>query len=407
MPTRQSVFAAVAALFIAATSLPAAGQTYGESAADFVQPRLTRTQLGTLLDALSFDRDQRTIAESIYSGYAAQVNAAIERADAAADQAGRATVEQALAGRVRVSVEQLREMRADVLRAYTTVWPEVDTALDELLSGIEALSTPAQHERARDRMLALRRELYLAPRRANAYSSDYAGEGVNVLQLIEDARADGGELASVSQRQLAPLRDQYEKQLDAMLEDTSSQLRAARVNQRIAQIRRDDRARRIASAQMLQAWQRVYDLNRRTVKAIGEMIQSPEGRQQWQQRFDRACFPWLLEDDVPDRQYAWLLEQNLAPEIRSQIEQAYQHYTQRHRAVAQSMIELIVQARLTLAVPLHPMMDPTDVPDQASDLYEQLLKLTGEQQAATNRVLDTFQSLITETQRRAMRRALR
>jgi len=402
--------ALVAALLVAAIASfapPAAGQSYGESAADFVQPRITQQQFRSLLEAMNFDRDQKTIAQALYSDYASAIDAAIQKADEAADRAGRQTVEQALAGRVRLPVEQLREMRASVLKAYTSVWSAADAALDDLLFGVETLATPAQQQQAQSEILAMRRAIYLAPRRVNEYSSEYAGEGVNVLRLIDDARAEDGELASLSDRDLQPLRQRYVQQLDALLEETASQLRSARLEQRIARIRRDNRARRNAAAKVLQPWQRLYNLNRRTVNAIGELIDAPADRQRWQHRFDRACFPWLLQDERPDRMHAWLAQQTLPQQTWTQIEQAYAHYRQRRRALADTMIELIVQARLTRAVPLHPMMDPAEVPDEAADLYEQLLKLTGEQTAARNQAVETIESLLSSTQRRDMQRALR
>ncbi len=398
-----------AALFVAfcVSFSSAAIGAAGETARDYVQPYVTRVQYQELLESIDLDRDQQFIATAIYSDYANMIDDAVDAANQLAVDAGRDTVDAVLSGRVRMTADELRSLRVNVLKAHTTVWPTVDAALYDLLEGTQAILNSVQAQQADPVLLGLRRDLYLEPARMQQYSSEYAGEGVCLLDLVAEARTDGGELAGVDNRQLQQLLRTYEMQLDQVLPDVAAKLRQASVDRRLASIDRDDRAERAADARLLQPWQQLYDLNRRTAQAIAGLAADPADSQALMDRFHTACFPWLLDDALADRQYDWLSKQSLADPASSQIEQAYTLYRKQRRVLAESMIELIVDARLTLAVPMHPMMDPTDVPDDAAEVYEQMIRITGEQKAARSQVRDAFNAALTTAQRKAMNRAVR
>lgn len=391
---------------VAAFAPPASAQS-GESARDYVHPHVTRIQYQQLLDAVNLDRDQQFIVGALYSDYASIIDAAVESADAQAEAAGRDTVDAVLSGRMRIAPDELRDMRAAVVQTYTDVFVAADAAFEHLITSTEAVLTESQARQAGPAIRELKRNVFLEPARREQFASDYAGEGVELLQLAAEARDDGGALASVDDRKLQSLLEQYEMQLDQQLHELSAQMRQASVQRRVASILRDDRAARTAEARMLQPWQRLYELNRRTASAIGELIDSPADRQAWMDRYHIACFPWLLAQELPDRQYQWLAQQSLAEPAWTQIEQAYRQYTQQRRTLAESMIELIIDARLSLGVVMHPMMNPTDVPDDATEFYEQMIRITGEQKANRSQVRDAFNAVLSDAQRKAMNRAVR
>lgn len=409
--TRRRTFHAVIVIllaFIAVCASPVRAAGPGaESAQDYVQPFISRMQYQTLLDALGLDRDQKAIAEALYSDYAMLIEAGVEDAERQASAAGKDTVAAVLSGKQRATAIELRQMRSDVVKAYTSVWDTADIAMEHLLSGATAFLTSSQAAQAEPKLRDLRRAIHLAPLRDMRYSSDYAGEGVCLLDLVAEAQQPGGELTNVPRAPLASLLEQYEAALDGVILAEADDMRAAPVQKRIADIQRDDAAARNAQARMLQPWQQMYQLNRRTTGAIAQLITNPVEKQNWLDRFDRACFPWLLEEDKIDQQMNWLNKQSIDGEAWAGLQNAYETYRAERRVLAQSMIEMIVNARLTMALALHPMMDPTAVPGEASGVYADMIKLTGRQKAVATTMNDVIRISLNESQRKAMNRAIR
>src|SRR5204862_3779325 len=117
----------------------------------------------------------------------------------------------------------------------------------------------------------LNRRIYLHPRQAGSQFEDYAGDGVDVLALVDDAQSDGGELAGVDPQALATILGWYELQLDAYLTETAAAYRHGRLVARIASVQKDSPEVIAGKQGAIDRWKRLYQLNRSTVQAIGDV----------------------------------------------------------------------------------------------------------------------------------------
>jgi len=382
-----------------------------ETAVDYVEPRVTRQQFIAFIQKLNLDANQRTIAELSFGDFSTAITELIGRLDSQAIAAGRKTVQDALAGKTRLVPDDLKRMRVAVLEVYRQGWPDVDEALDELINGVAGVLTPDQNPLFESAARELRRDILLHPRQSASDDQEYAGDGVDVLALIESAASDGGELQAIDPQALQDVRWMYEQELDAILLQTGSDYRAAKMQRKIAAIQKDSAAARQQEQTAVDLWKRLYELNSRAVRQIGEIAASTLGepaRDRWLDRFDRASFTWLFPRKKPDRQIEWIRRQNLETGKLEQAEGVYASYVARRRALAHQAIDLMVRGRLEFQTMLYSMMDPAGMDDRVRrGLYEELLKSTGEQANLETTTSGSLESLLTEAQREAMRDALK
>jgi hypothetical protein len=401
------VFAAAVVLGLQAGR--AAAQS--EQAVDFVQPVITRMQYTALLDRVNASREQRHVFESMFRDYTTGLTELIGATDRAADAAGRQQVLDAYAGKARLKPEELKVLRIKVMNAYAESWPTADSLIDFLLGGTQALLLAEQEAAFDAAVRELRREMLLHPRRNRASFEEYAGDGVDVLVLAAEARADGGELRTLDAGALADVLGTYELQLDAMLIETAGDDRTGEMAIRIAQIRNDTAEIREAYGDAITRWQRLYDLNLRTVGLIGEIAAERlgEGAQRaWLDRFDRACFEWLYRPRTPDLQFEWISEQELADEARNKAGETYRAYRTRRDALNRQSIEIMLRSRRELKTVIYSMMDPTGIASsQVRSLYEDLLRISGERSTLEAHTSGTLESLLSPQKRDTMKNELR
>jgi hypothetical protein len=411
-PRRWTLIATLALCGAAMVSHQArAAQSATESAAQFMEPMLTQRQFTALCQQLALTHEQRTIAEMLFADYAADVEGVAAAADARADAAGRQTVLAAFAGRMIVDAEELRRLRLAVLAVYEETWPEADRLLADLYAGLRSILGEDQRPRFGAAMVQLRREMLLHPRHAGRQSYEYAGDGVDVLLLIDEAKKPGGELEGLPPAAIAETRAHYEQQLDALLIESAPEQRRIRSAMRAARIRRDADTLHAAEREALEHWRRLYDLNERIVRAIGAVAEAERGeeaRERWMSRFDQACFPWLFAADVPQRQRDFLARMSLTEAQRAEIDAAFAEHTARRRELLAQAIDLMLVARRELQCMVYPMMDPTELPNPlARGVYEQLLKNSGEIAALESAAADRIEAALTEHERTTLRRAVR
>ena len=82
-----------------------------ESARDFLVPTIDRTQYAIFCRRLGLDREQQLVADLVFGDYQAALAQLIEEVDQRAEEAGRRTVAEAVAGRRRVAAEELKRLR--------------------------------------------------------------------------------------------------------------------------------------------------------------------------------------------------------------------------------------------------------------------------------------------------------
>lgn len=402
-------------LMIALLTLSISARMFAqETSEDFVEPRITRTQFATFLAQLNLGSEQRNIAQLAFTDYTDALTELSRTLDQQAVTAGRQSVNDALAGKARVSPDDLKRMRIAVLKVYPQGWPTIDRALDTLLSSIESVLTAEQGANFSVAVRQLRREIFLHPRQAASDYQEYAGDGVDVLQLADAALADGGELQPMGSAPIQDILTLYEQQLDALLISTAAEYRAGKLNRKIASIEKDSAAIHHEEQAALDRWKQLYQLNGGVVHQIGELAASAiddAARQHWLDRYDRASFTWLYPRRKPDRQIEWIRLQSvpgLSEEKHQQSEATYENYLQRRRALARQAIDIMIRGRLEFQTMLYSMMDPSGMDDRVRrGLYEELLKNSGEQANLETTTSASLESLLNDAQREALREALK
>ena len=385
-----------------------------ESAEDYIEPRVTRTQFAAFIGQLNLGSEQRNIAQLAFTDYTDALTSLTRTLDQQAATAGRQSVNDALAGKARVAPDELKRMRIAVLKVYQQGWPTIDTALDTLLSSIEMVLTPEQGDAFSAASRQLRREILLHPRQNSSDYQEYAGDGVDVLELADAALAEGGELQPMGPASIQDIVTVYEQQLDAFLVSTAPEYRAGKLNRKIASIEKDAATLRTEEQAALDRWKQLYQLNDGAVHQIGALAAAnldEVARQKWLDRYDRASFTWLYPRRKPDRQIEWIRLQSapgLSNEKHQQAETTYASYLQRRRALARQAIDIMIRGRLEFQTMLYSMMDPSGMDDRVRrGLYEELLKNSGEQANLETTTSGALESLLNDAQREALREALK
>lgn len=396
---------------IAALALTAGAAKAQESALDFVKPIVTRVHFQAVVEQLGLDRDQMAITEILFSDYSGSINDVVESADARAEAAGRDTVREALSGRVIVPADELRAMRAAVLESYRDGWADADRLLEDLLFNVELSLRAEQLPRLEEAKRALRRRIVLHPEQVAAETYEYAGDGVDLLELVDEAVAPGGELEPLRMDRIAPIMEAYAAELDRYLAAAATEVRRVRLERRLAGIRRDGGAIRELQRDAIELWHALYDLNQRTAEAVATRVESELGTaaaESWLDRVDAATFPWLFERTVPDLQHEWLLGQPLEAEVADKVADVYGAYAAERRGLRRGAVAMMIRCRLDQHLIVHPMADTsllTDAPSRT--LYEQLVQNSGELAEIDREAAEALERLVTEEQRGEMARAVR
>lgn len=377
---------------------------------DYIEPRLTRQQFAAFTRQLELGSDQRSFIELMFGDYNAALDELTADLEAKANAAGLKTVQEALAGRARIVPDDLRAKRVAVLKIYQQGWEIIDQEYDNLIAGVRALLTDEQAGRFPHALRELRRTVYLHPRQADRDFQEYAGDGVDVLQLVEGALGAGGELQPLGEPPLQAALASYEQRLDDLLASTATEHRNDKLLRKIATLEKNDAAIRQLNERLIARWKQLYQLNLTTVQEIAQIAGENLGedaRQRWLERFDQACFPWLFPRRDPDRQIEWVRQQSLDAETLQKAEAIYEQYARRQREVSRQAIDIMLRARLEHQTILYAMMDSKSLDERLRrGLWEQLLKNSGELTNLETTTSNSLEALLTSAQRDALRKAM-
>ena len=389
------------ALLSATVAANAAGQ-----ARDYVHPAVRRSHFQQFAEPLELTREQRVIAQMFFNDYFEALQDLTERTDDRAEKAGRSTIDAALRGKASVDYDRLQQMRADVLSAYRVALPEAYELLTQLLDDTYHLLNKDQEPAFTPAARTLRRQVLLHPYQSDEYDPSYAGDGVDINQLIETARRDEGELADLPSGALSEVRETYAMRLDAWLRSVEPQRRVAEMNRRIAAIKDDADARREHESSLLTTWRELYELNESTADEVAKIIREQLGERAavaWRSRFYQASYPWLFGQRTPDRQHEWLARQSLTSQQWSNVEQRYTAYVHARQSLRQKTVDLMLKARIEHGVIVHPRMSSSELNSDATrEIYEQLVRNSGELQTLHDQAADRIASVLDPAMRRRM-----
>jgi len=406
-PTRGGLRrpAAMLALALLATS---AGQAQ-ESAINHVRPLMQRNHFAAVVEGLKLDKDQRQLATLMFEDYLSGIEALTGRVDDAANFAGRLQLNEVFAGRVRMGNVELREMQAEVLRTYLECGPEADRLVQSFTQGLQGIIREEQKEDLPAVLRDLRRAILLHPYQIGQDTFTYAGDGVDVIELVAEGRREGGELADID----APVIDEalasYAVQLDHALQTHAAARRDHELRLRLADVTGDPEARSGHEQKVLEAWRTLYILNRDTVQLIGSIVLGAKGewaQRLWQDRFDRACFAWMYAPRMPDRQLDWIRANVETPQVVQSAELAYNAYLGERDKLRKEAIGILIEARLERGVVLHQLTSRRDIEAAAGDLYTDLLRNSGSLANLDTSSAAEIEALLDPDQRLAMRRAV-
>jgi hypothetical protein len=401
------------ALYVLAMCTVAGGQTptgLGHSAEEFLRPVVSQRQFTDLIRPLELSREQRLIVELVYEDYRDAIDLAKREKDREADAKGRRIVADALSGRRVVAQDELRHYRMEVLKVYRSLPATATELADRLLADVRSVVTVDQRPRLDEQVIAFRRTLHLHPRHLGRRDYEYAGEGVDVLLLVEDAREDGRELADIPVAALQPILREYELELDALLRSTASAYYEIGIDARIARISRDERAVREAERRMLEQWQMLHELNRRVAERIGDLAMHQVGEaaaHQWRRRFDREVFAWMFTPTRPDRIYEWMKGRLPDDERLAAAQSILSAYQDERWPLLREAADIMIRARSEFETIVYSMMDPSDLRGTPRSLYRELLLNSGRLASVESHAVADLESLLSDEERVQMRRETR
>ena len=384
-----------AALVVAVAS-PAAD----EFGVEDIEPKVSRLRFAELLDAVQAEDDGRMIADLLFSDYASSLEALAERIDAAQVAAGRGDLELALAGQLLLDRDELRALRADVRRAEAGVFGEAEQAAEQLLTSVrDVLAADADvFERAARHV---RRDMHLAGRRVRERDTSYAADGVDLVLLVEEARA-GGELASVGSGEIDQILEQYAAGLDTVLRTSARRWWDERLDAAVADILDDADRKADAEREVAREWTRHWSLTQQYVDRIADA--SGGAGPAFRARFMAAAFPSLLRDTRPDRVNAWIQKRIDDSSVRADAEAVMAEFRGRRAPIVGDAIEIIVRSRADHGAMLDARMDPLALSDRmVRDLYQELLRNSGRRSSIESDATESLEALLTSRERKQMR----
>lgn len=378
-----------------------------QSSIERVEPRVARAELGKVLARLAIDDDQRLITDMLYADYAVALVRLAERATQRAEDAGRQRVEDALSGRVFLDPDELRRLRVAVTRADLESWEEADRLARGLLDDTRLSFDPETAAVYDDAVRGVRRSMYLAPHRAREHDDAYAGDGIDVIVLVDAASAPGGELEAIDPARFAVVLDRYADRIDQHLRDTAADARRSEAALAIARIERNEGARRSEEQAAVSRWREQFDITRSATEAVAAIAREAAGaaaETRWRDRVEAALFPRLFAPGSAEKTYAWIESRVDDPDVQAQARTFHDDFTRRDRTLRQEASGLMLRGRLERGVIVHSRMDPVSIADPGvRDLYQSLLKNSGRRAALDAETAGALEGLLTERQRKQMR----
>ena len=408
LPRRLRFVSPVLALALMLVVTPVArGQ---ETALNWVFPSVSRDHYDSMCTHLGIDREQRAITELLYRDYMTGLDELVDRLDRAAVAAGRSRVEEVFAGRVNMAGETLRSLRLEVLNCYRDAAPESARLFENLIAGLESQLFDEQRAAFPAALRALRRQVFMHPRHSTRALFTYAGEGVDLLQLVDVASHDGNELAELDLVAIGDILDRYEILLDSALIEIGITPEQATLGLRLRILDKNDAAIARHHNELIDAWTAIYRVNRQAVDAISDLAERTEGEwasELWLDRYDRASFGWMYLERMPGRQIAWIRGKDLDPATHEAAELTFGLYLAERSALVREAITLITRGRLEERTILSPYKKPADASANALAMYQELLRNSGEQTSLETRIIGELEALLDDENRADMRRAVR
>ncbi len=371
-----------------------------------LHPLVSRTAYAQLVEQLGADRDERGITDMLYADYSTSLEQLAANFDEAERVAGRDQLEDGLAGRVVLDLETLRALRIAVREATAPAFADADHLARVLFEDTEVIlgiDAPVFAVAIADLQL----DMYLAPRRSREQDPTYAGDGVDLRQLISLATADGAEFAGWNAEDLRPWLDGWGQALRERLITDAEDEESIRRQLAIAMIQRDASSIGRLQREAIRYWKPGYDLSRRTAESIADQARTQLGENaaiRWMSRYHRACFPLLQSGTSPEDQLDWIGRRIEDSTILTEARTIVREHRGKRLVLCETAINLMLRARAEFGIMLHARTRPTSIDDNTTmELYRDLLRNSGELATLDRATSDALERLLTKNQRLQMK----
>lgn len=378
------------------------------AAMNYLQPRVERANFQDLCNALDLDPQQRSMFHMLFEDYLEDMITTANQADAKADTVGRQEILAAMEGRAVLMADQLRDMRLAVLSSYEQNCANRGTQLlEELLQELEMVLIDMQVAKWPRAVRSLRRQVYLHARQADGFRESYAGDGVDICQLLEESGDIGIDLEA--DRVLSQIYLAYEQEVDQIIVDAVGRHLLVQIEIEIANIAGDvDRLTEL-EATAISGWDQLYDLNQSRGQQIAEHCYSlgqTEVASRWLERIEQANFPWLFTLSEPLFVYEWIVREH--PEYAGEAQPLIEAYNERMGGIQNQMIVMIVQARSDEGILLQPNMSNRVIDSgRRGELQAAYLRLTGSRSVTDSQALALLMGLLDTQAHESLQRDIR
>ena len=363
-----------------------------------IDPFVTRSAYESYCRQIAVGEDESEITRLLYEDYVQQLVELQAASEQRAVAAGAGRLAEAYEGRGFMSSQELRATRIAVQRSYTKNWPDTDRLFDELVEGTSAMVSAPEQDRL-DRALGdLRRRIVLESIRRNGQDRTYAGDGLDVIELLRKEELDG--LPS-----LQDVIDQYATRVNGHVASSAAAERSSQVEGRIARIGRDRDASMEIMRGRVDRWRVLQGLNEWAIDTIAYVLDSergPESAVAWRTRTRAEYFPWLHRKDQAERIHGWVVR-NAEEPVRNEVNAIMDSYLPRRDVLRQEFEALLIRARSEHGVVLGDSVLESD--PESAELRASHLRLTGELSLLESRTVEQLESHLTPGQRAAARRS--
>lgn len=378
-------------------SLQAAGTPL--AAEHFIQPFVKRDAYQAYCRQIGIDSDQLEIANILYEDYVQQLVDLQEISTARAVAAGSERLEEAYKGRGFMKSDEIRSTRIAVQKSYAENWPIVDRLFDDLISDTAALSNDPASDTVGRAGSDLFRLVVLESVRGGEQDRTYAGDGVDVVVLIDQLGIDGDP-------SLDDVRRQYVDRMNEIVERNARVDRASIIDERVAKITKNNERAMELMRKRVDRWKTLNAMNEWAIDSVAYVLDAKEDAEvvsRWRRLVRESRFPWLHRSDQVELISKWIVR-NGGPEQQEKARAILAEYEPLREVLRIEFETLLLSARTDQNVVLGDSLLEKD--PESAELRAAHLRLTGELRLLESRTVERLESLLTPGQRAAARRSI-
>lgn len=368
--------------------------------ADRLVPELDAGRFSMLERELQLNRDQTGMLRAARLAYASELDLIREQRSAALSAAGQDRIEAALRGELILDRTERRSLQAAVRQAEAPFRRRAAQELDTLILTAAITLPEDAKSSAEESFRAMRREAWLKTWGLGSKGRSGGGEGVDLLQLLDEALRPGGALAGGLREDWAPFLSDWSAEVDRYLSGPALDLADAFDRHAIAKLQGIG----VAEAEALLASQlaTLEGVHRRHAEALAQIIEASVDRTagfRWMLSVYDATWPWMGIGTVR-REALWI-----ASTIQDQavVDSALGSLAMSENALqplVQAVVDEVRSRRDSEAKVLNPLLPPVDgIPSPARIA---LLSKTGAIGEVANKTSHTLRMLLTKNQRLQM-----